>query len=67
MYCSFFAWPLAYTIWCFLWPKSSIRDTKEALFNGSYTHPLSNIHGSERSCSSVSKKHSRKLLSLEHY
>ena len=60
MYCSFFAWPLAYTIWCFLWPK-------EALFNGSYTHPLSNIHESERSCSSVSKKHSRKLLSLEHY
>ena len=31
MYCSFFAWPLAYNIWCFLWPKSSIRGTKEAL------------------------------------
>ena len=38
MYCFFFALPLAYNIWCFLWPKSSIRGTKEALFNGSYIH-----------------------------
>ena len=35
---------IAQNIGCFLWPKRSIRGTREALFTGSYIHPLFNIH-----------------------
>ena len=56
MYALFlFWWPfvfedsLKYQLFSSVAKKYSIRGTREALFTSSYTHPLSNIHRSERS------------------
>ena len=60
---------IAWNISRFLWPKNSIRGTREALFTGSYTHPLSNVHWSgKKSLIDLFLRNSTQgSLSLVHY